>query len=480
MLKELKEPKELNKLKRVINALLVCSVAIILCGCSKVQIFMEKTDPNAVTYVTQDEMTQNVLYAKDGSYFYNLYNPLTTASGEASVVSSNRLIFYPVLDSFPKIYKEGYLAVASNDVPKEPVTLERYENIGYSLGLYNGYIDEDGYICFDVDNFVQGSNIQRTLGELPNDYIRICQINDEDVSYKNLIAGGVIGGLEYGGQYKITYYAGTYKNSVTCYADTGIMRSYEIFQTEEPEVTDNTYTKFKFPSDLKSGYYKCSSLGFIAYYDFEKGEKDTSEIDMNDAYYKTPEEQFKAFSKKYAISIPEIKQNIRIEATYELGNHNVEDVKCILSDPSGKTYDMTCDETTAYVEISEMMAGTWYVNILPKDLEVITVAPIATTPENDTINDTKEFVFDEASSNVKFVCKYTGEGEIWGTIEQESTKDVKELTVDSSNKELTVTYPYLAADTYKVTIYHYIDTAVEEITYGIDAETQEVELVIIE
>lgn len=478
MAKQRKELKKSKTLKRLLSISLIGALSLSLMGCTKRQIFIKETDPNQVAVLTQDELVLDNIYAKQGSYFYDLYNPIATSSNQASTVSSQRLIFYPKLDSFPKMYKDDFLVVASNTEITEPITIERYEDLGYSVGLYGGYVDSDGYLCFSVrDGMVEGSNIQLALENVTSDYIRICQINDEDVSANNLIAGGVIKGFEYGGQYKITYYAGTYKNSVTCYADTGIMRSYEIMETKAPEETDNTYTKFELPDDLKSGYYKCGSFGVMAYYDFEKGKEDTSKVDMNEPYYESQEEQFKAFSKKYAISIPEIKNNIRIEVSYNLGNYNIDDVKCVLTDPAGTAYDMTCEEDIAYVEISEMMPGTWNVNILPKDLEVIAVTPVATTPENDTVNDIEEFTFDEADSNIQFKCTYTGEGKIWGTVTQEETGEVKELVLDENT--LSVTYPYLAAGTYKVTIYHYVDTAVEEITYGTDEDTQDVDLVII-
>lgn len=484
MAKELLKRKKLKRLKDIkkgFYSFFVCTLALLQVGCTHKQIFLEKTDPNAVTYTTQDNMAMDTIYAKEGSYFYDLYSPLSTASGVTSAVSSSRLIFYSTLESFPKIYNDGYLAVASNGVPSEAMILERYEDLGYSIGLYGGYVDQEGYLCFSIDNMVEGSNIYLALsGNVTSDYIRISQINDIDVSSDNLTAGGIITGFEYGGKYKLTYYTGTYKRTVNVYADTGIMRSYELFVTEDPILTDNTFTKWEFPSDLKSGYYYCSGIGFIAYYDSTKGSIDTAKVDMNEAYYQTEEEQFEAFSKKYTISIPEIKNNIRIEVAYELGDYTVDDIKCILSDPAGTTYDMTATEDLAYVEISQMMAGSWTVNILPKDLNIISVTPIATTPENDTVNDVEEFVFEEADSNIQFVCTYTGEGEIWGTVEQVSTKEVKELVLDASNQKLVVTYPYLAADTYKVTIYHYVDTAVEEITYQTDESTQEVDLVIIE
>ncbi len=117
--------------------------------------------------------------------------------------------------------------------------MKRLDNLEPCIGIVLQIAVICGYLCFTPENIIQNSSFQTAIGEIESSTIRICAINDKEVSANDLTAGGVIKGLEYGELYKITYYAGTYKNSINCYCDIGMLRSYELFCTDVPVLTDN-------------------------------------------------------------------------------------------------------------------------------------------------------------------------------------------------------------------------------------------------
>ena len=455
--------------------------SLLLTGCSK-QIFREKVDPYEKVGVEDSELVYDTYYIKEGSKFYKSYLPGGNSSSIASSVDPKKIFWvnkdYALL---PEYYKGEMLAYASNDNYMDDVVLERYKDCGYSLGFYGGTFDTDGYFCVDTENtLIAGSDAETKLSEQASPVIRIVSINGKKITEDMVSSAGTIKGLEKNKKYKVEFYVGTNFTSADIDADRRILQMYELYNISDATITKNGYYSISLPEDMKSGYYLVNGAGMFKYYDFERGDGDVSKAEMNDAYYDSVESQMEACSQKYMLSVPVKTNNVKFNIEYATDKYKDSEIYATLKSPDGKSYDLTPENGTMSVEIAEVIAGKWAVNVTPKDLEIKTITPEATSPSSDTVCDTYAFDITEDMSNIQFKATFIGKGDIWGIVQNDDTGESKDLVLSKTKDELNVTYDYLGAGNYTVYIYHYADTAVEDVNYGSNEENEVTNIITIE
>lgn len=451
------------------------------CGFKGKQIFVEEGAEYELTALTDRELVNDKYYIKNGSKFYEAYKPDGTVSSTASQVDSNRLFWLDVDESLiPTYYKGELIAYPSENLSLDKISIERFSDVGYSIGLYGGTVDEEGYFCYKLkENSIGVSNAYSVLSQSKSDQIRITTINDSPVDSNSINSSGIITGLSKNEEYTIGYYAGTYYSTATVKADEHFLQSYEIINIEKAETTKNGYLAITLPNDAKSGYYFINGYGIFKYYDYKKGEKNDDKTDMNEPYYRSSEEQLMANSQKYVVNVPTKANNISFTVLYNATAIDVESIQCILQSPSGETYTMQVKEAgTIFLQLAEAIAGRWSISISPKDIEIIDVVVDAETPNNTTVTDSYDFVITEDNTNIQFIAEYTGDGDIWGVVKNENGETVN-LELQKDNK-LSAVYRYLPAGTYTVTIYHYADTTVDNATYQTYEDNLENEIITIE
>lgn len=454
---------------------------LLLTGCDK-QIFRENVDPYEKVGVEDSELVYDAYYIKEGSKFYKSYLPGGNSSSIASSVDANKIFWvnkdYTLL---PEYYKGEMIAYASNENYMDDVVLERYKDCGYSLGFYGGYFDEDGYLCVDTENYlIAESDAATKLSEKKSPVIRIVSINGKQITEDMVSSAGTIEGLEKDKNYKLEFYVGTYFTSEDVKADRRILQMYELYNISDATITKNGYYSISLPEDMKSGYYLVNGAGMFKYYDFGRGEGDISKTEMNDAYYDSVESQMEACSQKYMLSVPKKTNNVKFNIEYSTDQYKDSEIHATLKSPDGKSYDLIPENGTMSVEIAEVMAGKWTVNVMPKDIEIKSIKPEATSPSSDTVCDTYAFDITEDMSNIQFKATFIGKGDIWGIVQNDNTGESKDLILSEKEDELNVTYDYLGAGSYTVYIYHYADTAVEDVTYGSDEENEVTNIITIE
>lgn len=180
------------------------------------------------------------------------------------------------------------------------------------------------------------------------------------------------------------------------------------------------------------------------------------------------------------LSVPVKTNNVKFNIEYSTDKYKDSEIYATLKSPDGKSYDLTPENGMMSVEIAEVIAGKWTINVTPKDLEIKTIAPEATSPSSDTVCDTYAFDIAEDMSNIQFKATYIGDGDIWGVVQNDSTGESKDLEMSKEEKELEVTYDYLGAGSYTVYIYHYADTAVEDVNYASNEENEVTNIITIE
>lgn len=459
--------------------LLVIGCCCMISGCSKKQIF-EHEGAASIVALSDAELTDDEYYVKSGADFYAAYSPQGSFLGTATKPSADRVLWLSQdLPLVPALYSNELIAYPSEKSTLSEIKLERFEQVGWSLGFYGGYIDDDGYLCYSIKkNCVKDSDAYEKINGKKSDNIRIVTINDEPINKNTINDAGIITGLKEGGQYVIGLYAGTYYGTVTISADHFFLESFEMMTVDKAYDTKNGYLAVYMSDDYPSGWYSINGSGLYKYYNYEKGDEDDESIDMNQAYYKTLADSIEAYSQQYVASVSEKTENVRFAVSYATDVYSDDEVVAVLIAPDGTQYGMTCEDGVAYTEISEVMAGRWKISVMPQDLEITDVTTESAKPAIDAIREEKEFVIAEDESNIQFYATYDGDGEVWGNIENQNGKS-RMLDTDTRNKQLVTTYAYLPAGTYKVTVFHHADTKITDIGYGEDGGNLDEEIITI-
>lgn len=461
---------------------LVLSViaSLFLSGCGKKEIFVNKDAIYDLVALTDSELSDDSYYVKDGADFYAIYQPEGKASGTVSKPSANRILWFQKdLSLVPSLYANELIAYPSKSAELDKISLERFKKVGWSIGLYGGNIDKDGYLCYSLEgNCIKDTDAYEQLKGMKSNSIRIVSINDTPVTKDMINDSGIITGLEPGGKYVIGLYSGTYYETVTVTADRYFMESFEVMGINEAYNTKNGYLAVYMNEDYPSGWYSINGKGIFKYYAYKKGERDDAEENMYKEYYKTTAESMEAYSQQYVAAVSVATENVRFAVSYSTDVYCDEEVVAILTAPDGTKYGMTSENGEAYVEISKVMAGNWKIAIMPQDLQILDVKTESTKANPNAISEEKEFVISEDDSDIEFYVSYEGDGEVWGTIENQNGES-RVLDASKKNRTLTTTYSYLPAGTYKVTVYHYIDSKITDMGYKQNNSNMEEEIITI-
>lgn len=465
-------------MKKISSIFIVVFLCTLISGCSKKQIFVKYEDQYKLQAVDNKKLENDVYYIKEGADFYEAYMPNGTASGTVEKPVESRLLWMNEDESLvPTLYKNEIVAFSSENLEEKNPKLERFKDIGWSLGMYGGYIDDDGYLCYTLNrNIIKESDSYEKLSQKKSKEIRIVSINDEPVSEKTINNAGMIVGLEKNAIYSVGYYVGTYFGTTDIKADYNFFQSYEVLQTEKVSNTKNGYVAIYMLSDLKNGWYCINGKGLFKYFDYKKGMADDAEQKMDEPYYETLSEKRNVYSQQYVVSVETTTENVRFSVQYNTDVYEDADINAVLISPDNKEYGMTAENGEAYTEIDKVIAGRWEIAITPQDLEILNVSADSTSPDADTTCEEKEFTLNEDNSNIQFYVLYEGDGTIWGSVENQNG-ETRIFDIDTSDHKLSTTYAYIPAGKYKVSVYHYTDTRITDVGYGLDAENMEEEII---
>lgn len=441
---------------------------ILLGGCGKKEIFVNSDDKYKVTVVEQKDLENEMYYIKEGAYFYVPY--------EASV-DNNVVHMTKDFDMMPSAYSTSIIAIPSVKSEIGSQSLVRYKYIGYSFGIYGGVYNSEGYISFSRSNLVKNSSAYDLFYTSKASEIRLVSINGTAVTASMVSDYGLITDLEENGVYQIAYYLGSAYKESTIVADNIMLEYMETYTTEIANDTKNGYKSIALPQGMPSGYYSING-GFFKYFDYEKGSYDDSECDMNTVSQMSEAEKLKANSQQYRIAVKEKTTNILFSVTYDTSECPDEKMQAVLIAPDDTIYEMQAEDGVASIEMAEVMAGNWIINIKPQSVSVA-ISYQSTIKDADTLAEDTTFTFEEDEQAIEFYATYDGDGNIWGIVTYEDGTS-ENLNVDTKNHLLSVDYSYLKAGTYTVTIYHYVDTEIKEVNYQTNDDAYADEVVIIE
>lgn len=221
--------------------------AILLSGCGTDKIFVNEEDAYKIVNLSDRELENDKYYVKTGADFNVVYRPNGTATAKTQMQSDSRLFWTMEDDSLiPTLYKNEVIAYQSENTQLTDITLERFKDIGYSIGLYGGVMSSDGYIDYNIQSqIVENCSAYDILYNAPSKQIRLATINDEPVTDDMLDSSGTIKGLDQNGTYDIGFYSGTKYMTATMSADVHFYQSYEISQIEKAGTTKMDILQFQ-------------------------------------------------------------------------------------------------------------------------------------------------------------------------------------------------------------------------------------------
>ena len=240
--------------------------------------------------VPNEIVTKNVEDLKDtGYYIMNQKTKVTesffsegiTFSSNTNTANPDRVIWeidrdhmIPVVDKNKKL-----IYVNTKSIPSS-ITLEKFTDVGYTIGLRKMKVSEDtGDVTVEIynqnykagsDMLVKGLNANLNIRSA---YATIYSINGKRVTADDITPCGSFYALDKKKEYDLVLYQGTKYIELSVIADTRIFFSSDVYSITEYEYTKDGYIILTIPSYVPSGYYRVGTSGLF-YYDKEEGDEE--------------------------------------------------------------------------------------------------------------------------------------------------------------------------------------------------------------
>ena len=402
--------------KRGIAIFIALSAIFSLTGCNEDVVIFRKEKPKGVQEpVKPTDMEMGLYYVKDGTQFIQtlpLHGSGADRLPDSALYDDNKsrvLYAGPYEDTLiPTHYKGELVAMADKEAGWTNVTLERYKDLGYTVGFVNAkYNKTENALEFTMnESGIKETDFETKVSELESKDIRVVELDHEPLNSTNCNPDcGVLIGMGKGETHVVSLYSGTYYHEIEVVADTQVFQSFEVYAFGSENVTDtpNGYRGFEMPDNLKCGYYAINGKGLFRYVDFIKGEGDVSNAPVNEAYYKSNMEQLAQFSKQYSFYAEQRVKNMSVRAYYdEESVSSEEDIKGYAFAPDGTEYRFTvnADKDSIYLDLTEAMPGRWVVNIVPMTINILEFTATDNTPDQELTQERYEINLDEPKENV--------------------------------------------------------------------------------
>lgn len=212
-------------------------------------------------YIEHDGIYQE-LYAKNANYEMASVNP-------SAADAKRTLWFNDDWDKVPTLYKGDKLVYKTSGTLNEKFTLERFEYVGYTVGITGLKKTDSGRYSFSTNqknmNINPAASDAMKLYDLTTSTAIIDRIGGAYLREGNVSSGGCILGLEKGASYEADVYAGTYLHTYTLKADSLALTSMELYKTVDYSFLESELLEIHIPESFNSGYYLIGSYGLVRY-----------------------------------------------------------------------------------------------------------------------------------------------------------------------------------------------------------------------
>ena len=210
------------------------------------------------------------LYANSANY---------TVQTENSADEAHTLWYGEDFENVPTMYQGDKLVYKSNEVFDDTFTIERFEYVGYTIGVSHLQQTASGRYSYstDVNDLdINSDSSASVLYDVNTETATIDKIAGVKLRSGNVSSGGCVLGLEQGKSYKCEVYAGTYLNEFTLVADSIALTSMEVYTTVDFEYLANNLVQVNLPSYFNSGYYLLNGFGLVRYVNGTSYTEDTN------------------------------------------------------------------------------------------------------------------------------------------------------------------------------------------------------------
>ncbi len=338
----------MDKMKKKLAFILLVIVINIVSGCN-VKIFEEEKEHTIVRY-SKSELENNSMYVKDGTGFYVPYDCEKTFTTTNTANRDDRIIWMDQTEEefVPTLYKGECLAYVSSSSTPAEITLERFKDCGYSVGIIGFTATENGQILqytTSLKNLKSTSDAYKIFGEINASSITISDIDGKDVNENDFSYGGFLANMEYGKTYSLGIYVGSYYKEHLVEADTKILVSDSSVILSDISLTRNGYYSIHIPDDMESGYYYIQDFGIFRYVNMDKQSAvKEQELELNNglqtAINDVGTDRATDISKEIEVENDCEKLTIRVE---KLDSQHVIQ-KATLTTPEGEQIDMLNNE----------------------------------------------------------------------------------------------------------------------------------------
>lgn len=217
--------------------------------------------------------------------------------GNVPEAPSNDRIIWMQEDTYnqiPTIYSDDKLIYYTTNIINEEFTYERFENLGYSVGLRDLTLTKSGRYCIstvneantvyplsDTNQLLNFENELVILEEFGGQKLRAARDKEsgEFVPDSQLFSRcGTIVNLEKDKQYGAKVFSGTEEYNFDFKADVLILGSMEETRTIDYEFESKTIANIHIPEYFNSGYYTLNNVGLFRYV---KGKSFDEKTDFN-------------------------------------------------------------------------------------------------------------------------------------------------------------------------------------------------------
>lgn len=472
--------------KCVFASIILLTAAIALTGC-EMQIFEDKNAKYQLKEAKRGNLEDNTYYVKDGTDFFKIYDCARNSTSNSFDISKCAWVTVDE-DMIPTYYSNELLAKASSKIETDALVLERYKDTGFSIGVY-GAVYNNGYITFEYNSCtIKNTDAKEAFNTSASTHISIETINGRQVTEDMVNEAGVILGMEEDMDYEISFYAGTYYGTAIVKADTHFFQCYEPYKINDFVMTKNGYEAIYLPEDLKSGYYELNGEGIFRYIDSVKGTVDLSEVDYNEPYYESEEDQMAVFSQQFTFQLEAITENMSVEATFDPYSVNTQDnmVRMLVTAPDGTRMltETASDTGKISCDMAKSVPGKWTVNITPQSMKIYDVQIVSNESAMEATEDNYTLSFEQDMTGVVIVMEYEGDGIVTAQIvdkDNQSYNMIQETKGgNKAKKQMQYTFAYLPAGDYKIKVYHYPDTKVVDVSYYLSEDVRDIDIITVE
>ena len=274
--------------EKALAAALACAVTVTcVSGCS---LFTRRHGSNGdyTVSVIEDEAdipNDSYYVAKADGTYHKPYLGMTSYMSDSAPYQADPMRvcwFGKDFDRIPTMYKGEEIVYRSSQEFTPSFYLERYQDIGYTIGISGLAPAKDGRYSFSTDprsGYIDGDSAARELFELGSHTATLEKIGGVQLRSGNISQAGTILGLEHGRRYKLDVYIGTEVNEYTIAADVRAFSSFEMIKLTDYEYTGGNVITVRLPKALESGYYVVCGYGMFRYIDSER--EYNEDMDMN-------------------------------------------------------------------------------------------------------------------------------------------------------------------------------------------------------